>query len=279
MPGCAPSSSRTATAMAGGAAGPCRAEMAARATAWTSSRYCCRAAICPGWPRAVSSAAMQGVDMLLRAQHVPAGRQRDGRGLRWVAAAGHDAATRWPGRRQRQAGEVTAAGLARLPGAGAPGPPPAVRAGVGEQHLAAGAGEIPRDPPGEHPPAAVGGQAPRAVPGADRLPPPARRPRQAGRGGHRGQPGALIPGQRHVGQGRGGNPGHGAERGQAGLVQLVEPRLVLALVVAGQTVPVRSCQGEDVADGHVQQVGVGFQPAVERLAGQRRQADRDGRHQ
>jgi hypothetical protein len=221
----------------------------------------------------------QGVDVPLGGQHVPAGWQADGGRVRGIGVAGGDAAARRTGRRQRQAGEVAAAGLAGLPGAGAAVPAPAVRAGVGEQDLAAGAGEGPRYPPGEHPPAAIGGQAARAVPGSDQLPPPAGSPRQAGRGGDLGQAGALIPGQRHAGEGLGGDPGDGAERGQVGLVQLVEPQLVRALAVAGQTVPVRPGEGEDVADGDVQQAGVGFQPAVERLAGQRGQADRDGRHE
>jgi len=55
----APSSSKTATAAAGGAAGPCRAELAARATAWMSSGYCCGAAISAGWPCEASSVAMR----------------------------------------------------------------------------------------------------------------------------------------------------------------------------------------------------------------------------
>jgi len=86
----------------------------------------------------------------------------------------------------RQAGKVAAAGPAGPPGAGAVVPPAAVRAGVGEQHLAAGAGEGPRDPPGEHPPAAVGRQAAGAVPARYRR---ASRPslRSSGRARHGGR--------------------------------------------------------------------------------------------
>ena len=217
--------------------------------------------------------------MLLGGQHVPPGRQGDRGHACGVAAAGKGAAARRAKRRQRQAGEVAAAGLAGLPGAGAPVPPPAVRADIGEQDLAAGAGKGPREPPGEHPPAAVGGQAARAVAGSGQLPPPARCPPHAGRGGHLGQAGALVAGQRHAGQGRGGNPGDSAERDQVGRVQSVEPQLVRAPGFAGQTAPVHSREREDVADGDVQQVRAGFQPAVERLAGQRGQADRNGRHE
>ena len=57
-PGCAERSSRTAAAAAGRAAVPVRAEAAARATTWTSSRYCCRAAVSAGWPLEAISAEM-----------------------------------------------------------------------------------------------------------------------------------------------------------------------------------------------------------------------------
>ena len=50
-------------------------------------------------------------------------------------------------------------------------------------------------------------------------------------------------------------------------------------LVAVDAAPVHAGEVEDVADGDVQQVRVGFQPAVERLAGQRGQADGDGRHE
>jgi hypothetical protein len=217
--------------------------------------------------------------VVLRAQHVAVCGQRDGGCVRGIAGASGHSAARWPGRWQRQAGEVAAAAAAGLPGAGPQMSASAVRAGVGEQHLAAGAGEGPRDPPGQHPPATVGGQAARAVPGADRLAPPARRPGQAGRrGGGSGQAGALVAGEGHAGQGGGRNAADVAERGQGGLIEVVEPQLVLVIVFGGEALPVQPGQGEHVADGDVQQVGVGFQPAVEGLAGQGRQADRDDGH-
>ena len=168
--------------------------------------------------------------------------------------------------------------LAGLPGAGVPVPPAAVRAGIGEQDLAAGAGENPRDAPGEHPPAAVGGQAAGAVAGAGQLAPPARGAPHAGRGGHLGQASALVTGKRHPGQRFRGDPGGSAERGQVWLVQLMQPRFAGALV-AVDPVPVHAGEVEDVADADVQQVSVGSQPAVECLAGQRGQPDRYGRHE
>ena len=69
-----------------------------------------------------------------------------------------------------------------------------------------------------------------------------------------------------------------AERRKVRLVELAEPRLARALV-AVDAAPVHPGEVEDVADGDVQEVRVGFQPAVKRLAGQRRQADRDSRHE
>jgi hypothetical protein len=218
--------------------------MATRAIAWASSRCRCRAAVSAGWPRAASSAAMRALTCCWAATTLPsAGSSTAG------VAAGLPVQEKVPPRGGCHGGSGRPVRAQRPGRRGWPGRirwwrPAAAGAGVGEQDLAAGTGERPRDPPGEHSPAVVGGQAARAVAGAGQLPPPARGAPHAGRGGHLGQPGVLVAGQGNAGQRRGGDPGGGAERGQVRLVQLVQPRLAGALV-AVDAAPVDPGEDED----------------------------------